>query len=123
MTRSLKELPDDQLAVLSLLLSGGRSYDEIARLSGADSGAVRARAHTAAAQLVESNRPPDAATRALIVDYLLGVQSHADRVRSCYLLAGSPPDREWATRLSRALAPLTKVPLPVIPGEGPLALN
>jgi hypothetical protein len=116
MTGSLKDLAADQRAVLALVLTQGRTYEEIARLSGSHEAAVRQRAHAAAAQLAGGgDQEPNAETRALIVDYLLGVQTHPERVRTCYVLAGSPTDREWAMRLARSLAPLSTVPLPVIP--------
>jgi hypothetical protein len=117
-TSVLKDLRPEERAVLSLVLSQGRSYEEVARLSQADPGAIRARVHAAAEQLVppEELAQPEAGPRGLIIDYLLGAQTHAERVRTCYLLAGSPVDREWAARLARSLAPLSKVPLPVIPG-------
>jgi hypothetical protein len=116
MSVPVTELAPEHRAVLSLVLTQGRGYGEIAELLGSDRAAVRARAHAAAEQLVSEGEAPDAPTRRLVIDYLLGAQTHSQRVRTCYLLAGSASDREWAMGLSRALAPLTKVPLPVIPG-------
>ncbi len=114
---TIKDLAPERRAVLSLLLTQGRTYDQIAAALKTDDAGVRARAHAAADQLAgEDGATPSQATRRLIADYLLGQQSHAERVRTCYALAASEIDRDWAMRLARAIAPLSKVPLPVIPG-------
>ena len=117
MSPRLADVAPEHRAVLSLVLTQGRTYNEIAELMGSDPATVRMRAHAAAEVLVATGEDgPDPATRRLVTDYLLNAQTHSQRVRTCYLLAGSPSDREWATRLARALAPLSKVPLPIIPG-------
>jgi hypothetical protein len=117
---TIKDLAPEGRAVLSLLLTQGRTYEQIAEVLKIDDAGVRSRAHAAADELAGDERPtPSPATRALIADYLLGQQSHSERVRTCYALAASNVDRDWARRLARGIAPLSKVPLPVIPGAGP----
>jgi hypothetical protein len=111
---SLDSLPGDQRAVLQLVLSRGRSYDEIARMLSIDSSAVRERA-LAALRALGPQTTVSEERRGMISDYLLGqlADRDADQVRT--LLAGSPSDRAWARVLSSELAPLASGPMPEIP--------
>ena len=68
---ALEDLPADQRAVLTLVLTRGRSYDEIASMLAIDRSAVRDRALAALEALgpdTELTRPQ----RAQLTDYLLG---------------------------------------------------
>lgn len=114
---NVSDLEPGSRAVLSLLLQQGRTYDDIGAVLKLDPADVCARAHGAAAVLADDGDSAlDPAARAMITDYLLGQQQHAERVRTCDALAASQSGRKWAIRLARALAPLSKTPLPVIPG-------
>ncbi len=112
----LDNLPDDQRAVLQLVLQRGRSYDQIAELLSIDRAAVRQRALAAFDALgPQTSVAPE--QRALITDYLLGQlparvsQDTADR------LADSPAERAWARVVASELAPVATHPLPEIPVE------
>ena len=112
----LDNLPDDQRAVLQLVLQRGRSYDQIAELLSIDRAAVRQRALAAFDALgPQTSVAPE--QRALITDYLLGQlparvsQDTADR------LADSPAERAWARVVASELAPVATDPLPEIPVE------
>jgi hypothetical protein len=114
---SLDSLPGDQRAVLQLVLSRGRSYDEIARLLSIDPAAVRERALAAIDALGPDTGVP-AENRGRIADYLLGQrpdQSEIDAVRD--LLARSPSERAWTRVVASELAPLATEGLPEIPTE------
>jgi hypothetical protein len=110
---SLDDLPQDQRAVLALVLQLGRSYDEIARLLGIDRAAVRRRALAA----VDALGPPngvDSQRRALIADYLLGQlpPGVAQEIRE--RLATSTGESAWARGVASGLVPLANKPLPEI---------
>jgi hypothetical protein len=114
---SLDSLPGDQRAVLQLVLSRGRSYDEIARLLSINPAAVRERA-LAALDALGPDTGVAAENRAQIADYLLGQlsdQREIDAVRD--LLARSPSERAWARVVASELAPLATDGLPEIPTE------
>jgi Sigma-70, region 4 len=114
---SLESLPQDQRAVLQLVLSRGRSYDQIAQLLKINPTAVRERAHAAVNALgPETQVPPE--NRGRIADYLLGQvpdPAGVDEVRG--LLAHSPGERAWARVVASELAPLAAEGLPEIPTE------
>jgi hypothetical protein len=112
---SLDSLPADQRAVLQLVLSRGRSYDEIARLLSIQTSAVRERAQAALDTIgPHTDVPPE--DQQQVADYLLGQLSDALRARD--LLADSPGARAWARVVASELAPLTgDKPLPEIPAE------
>jgi hypothetical protein len=114
---SLDSLPQDQRAVLQLVLSRGRSYDQIAQLLKINPTAVRERAHAAVNALgPDTQVPPE--NRGRIADYLLGqIEDPAavDEVRT--LLAHSPGERAWARVVASELAPLAPEGLPEIPTE------
>jgi hypothetical protein len=101
--------------VLSLVLLQSRSYRDIASLLRLSEGDVRERAHAAAAQLAPSEDAPGAATRARIIDYMLGEQTVSARAQTRSELESSDVARKWATQLAQGLAPLAKSPLPSIP--------
>lgn len=120
---TLDNLPGDQRAVLQLVLSRGRSYEQIAKLLSISPDSVRGRARAG----VEALGPESAVSaeqRGLITDYLLGQladEGQADDVRE--LLAHLPAERAWARVVASELAPLSNEPLPEIPSEasGPAA--
>jgi len=114
---SLDSLPQDQRAVLQLVLSRGRSYDQIAQLLKINPSSVRERAHTALSALGPETEVSEE-NRGRIADYLLGQlsePSEVDEARS--LLAHSPGERAWARVVASELAPLAGGALPEIPTE------
>jgi Sigma-70, region 4 len=114
---SLDNLPQDQRAVLQLVLGRGRSYDEIGQLLKINPSSVRERAHAALTALgPETQVSPE--NRGRIGDYLLGQlpdASETENVRT--LLAQSPGDRAWARVVASELTPLAADDLPEIPTE------
>lgn len=115
---SLDSLPGDQRAVLQLVLSRGRSYDEIGRLLSIKPSAVRQRAQLALDTLgPHTDVAPEEQGR--IADYLLGQLPDGDAGQVRDLLASSPGARAWARVVSSELAPLAgEHPMPEIPAEG-----
>lgn len=111
------ELAEEDRALLSLVLEHGRTYDQLAAGLHTDQNILRQRTRAAADRLVACDQAPAAEERQQIVDYLLWQQTHNERLRTCSALADSPLQREWAIDLAAALAPLSEVPLPVIPGS------
>ncbi len=112
---SLDSLPQDQRAVLQLVLGRGRSYDQIAQLLKINPDAVRERAHAAVSALGPDTEVAPA-NRARIADYLLGQlpgPGEADEVRD--LLAHSPAERAWTRVVASELTPLASGELPEIP--------
>ena len=92
--RRLETLPDDQRAVLALLLRQGRRYDDLAQLLRLDGAAVRRRAHDALRALGPDETPGlDPARRDEIADYLLGQQGDEQRTATHGLLEGSAAGR------------------------------
>ena len=122
----LDDLPPDQRAALSLLLSQRKSYGEVAALLGISEQAVQERAHAALDGLAngagagaEQLSPQ---RRADVGDYLLGQQPGvAERLRTRTYLDTSPSARSWASALAAELAPLSQAPLPEIPAGAPAA--
>ncbi|MGO9976272.1 MAG: hypothetical protein ACLP01_26400 [Solirubrobacteraceae bacterium] len=107
-------LPDDQRAVLSLVLQRARSYEQIATTLSIERAIVRARA-LAALDALGGSSTLDETRRAELGDYLLGqisVQA-ADHVRVA--LTASDAEHEWARGVATALAPLSGAPLAAIP--------
>jgi hypothetical protein len=113
---ALESLPGDQGAVLQLVLTQGRSYDEIARMLSIDSGAVRARA-LAALDALGPQTTVDQPARAQICDYLLGQLSHGEIGALRERLAQAGEERAWAQAVCAELAPLASDRLPDIPAE------
>jgi hypothetical protein len=117
------DLPPDQRATLSLLLSQGKAYAEVAALLQIGERAVHDRAHAALAVLAPREaRGLTPERREEIGDYLLGQSGGlGERLRTRSLLDGSPPAQAWARALAAELAPLASSPLPEIPdGAGPV---
>ena len=114
---SLDSLPQDQRAVLQLVLSRGRSYDQIAQLLKINPTSVRERAHSALSALgPETEVSPENQGR--IADYLLGQLSDPSETAATRdLLAGSPAERAWARVVASEIAPLATGGLPEIPTE------
>jgi hypothetical protein len=119
----LDELPPDQRAALSLLLSQRKTYAEVATLLAIQDRAVHDRAHAALAMLAPRQaRGLPADRREEIGDYLLGQQPGvAERLATRTYLGGSEAAREWARAVSGELAGLTPVPLPEVPEGAPSA--
>jgi Sigma-70, region 4 len=114
---SLDNLPADQRAVLELVLTRGRTYDEIAQMLSIDRAGVRERALAAFDALGPQTRvPPE--RRALITDYVLGQLPPKVTEDTRQRLAQSAGERAWARVLASELAPLATQPLPEIPSEG-----
>jgi hypothetical protein len=118
MTR-VDQLPPDQRAALSLLLSQRKDYAQVAALLRIDERAVHDRAHAALAVLAPREaRALTPQDREQIGDYLLGQRgSIAERLRTRSLLDGSEPGRAWARAIAAELGPLSSSPLPEIPPE------
>jgi hypothetical protein len=114
----LDELPPDQRAALSLLLSQRKTYAEVAALLAIQERAVHDRAHAALAMLAPRQaRGLPAERREEVGDYLLGQQPGvAERLATRAYLDGSDPAREWARAISGELAGLAPRQLPEIPG-------
>lgn len=108
----LEDLADDELALISLLLIQGRSYDEAADLLGVERTAARARAHSAISRLAGV---PESAGNGRLVDYLLREGPEAARSKLGFLLAGDAEARAVAARLAAALRPLARRPLEPLP--------
>ena len=119
----LDELPPDQRATLSLLLSRGKSYAEVSSLLGISPQAVADRAHGALAVLAPAQaRALTPESRREIGDYLLSQQPGvAERLRTRTELSTSEPARLWASAIARELAPLSSTGLPEIPAPAPAA--
>jgi hypothetical protein len=113
----LDDLPPDQHAALSLLLSQRKSYAEVAALLGIAERAVHDRAQAALAVLAPLKaRELTAERREDVGDYLLGQQtSVAERLATRTYLDGSAPARDWANAISAELEPLSTAPLPEVP--------
>jgi hypothetical protein len=115
----LDDLPPDQHATLSLLLSKGKSYAEVAALLGISERAVHDRAQAAVAVLAPGlARELPAERRAEIGNYLLGQQgSVAERLATRTYLESSAPARAWANAISADILPLSTAPLPEVPKD------
>jgi hypothetical protein len=111
---TLDSLPEDQRAVLSLVLQRGRGYDEIARMLSIDRAAVRERALAAFDALGPQTGIPHQ-RRALITDYLLGQLPGSVAAETRNRLAESASERAWARVVASELSPLASQPLPEIP--------
>jgi hypothetical protein len=111
---TLDSLPEDQRAVLSLVLQRGRGYDEIARMLSIDRAAVRERALAAFDALGPQASIPDQ-RRALITDYLLGQLPPPVAAETRDRLAASASERAWARVVVSELSPVASQPLPEIP--------
>jgi hypothetical protein len=118
MTR-LDDLPPDQRAALSLLLSQGKAYVEVAELLHIGERTVHDRAHAALAMLAPREaRELTPERRVEIGDYLLGQSAGlAERLRARSLLDDSPAARAWATAVAAELEPLASGPLPEVPDQ------
>jgi hypothetical protein len=117
---SIDNLPPDQRAVLQMVLTRGRGYDEIAKMLQIDRADVRQRALQALDALGPSTRVP-AERRALITDYLLGQLPAGVSEETRDELARSPSERAWARVVASELESLAEDPLPEIPaadGDG-----
>jgi hypothetical protein len=125
----LETLPPDQRAVLQLILAQGRGYDDLARTLKLDVAAVRERAHAGVEGLgLPSAAGLDGATRARIVDYLLGQQDDGERIVTFAELGDSAPACRWAQALREQLVGVAREQLPEVPaaaaaanGGGPAA--
>jgi hypothetical protein len=116
----LDGLPPDQRAVLQLVLQQARSYEDLARVLGISSDAVRARAHAGLQALgPDTGRRLPAERRALVSDYLLGQLPFSEREEAREQLIGSASARAWARVLSDELEPIARDGLPKIPEPEP----
>ncbi len=117
----LDDLPPDQRATLSLLLSNRKSYAEVATLLSIPERAVHDRAHAALAVLAPKQaRELTAEQRERVGDYLLGQHSSvAERLSARTLLDGSPQARAWAGALAAVMGPLAGDSLQMISTDAP----
>jgi hypothetical protein len=113
----LDDLPPDQHATLSLLLSRGKSYAEVATMLAIPESAVHDRAHAALAVLAPRQaRELTAERREDVGEYLLGQQrSVAGRLATRTYLDGSAPGRAWAHAIAAEISSLSAAALPEIP--------
>ncbi|MEA2192435.1 MAG: hypothetical protein QOI73_2556 [Solirubrobacteraceae bacterium] len=114
---TIEDLTGPQRAVLQLLLTRGKSYDEIATMLKLDAGAVQSRAHGAVAALGPGKPDIGADRRNEIADYLLGQQTASRRAATREYLEDSGDGRSWARSVAGALRPLAGDSLPDIPAE------
>jgi hypothetical protein len=113
---SIDDLPADQQAVLRLLLTQDRSYDEIARTLRMAPAAVRDRAREAVATLGPSGTAIAADRRGEIADFLLGQQDEAAESATRSALAESASERGWARVAAAELRGVATRELPEVPG-------
>ncbi len=113
---TLEQLPADQRAVLSLLLSQQKSYAQIAESLELSESDVSERAYCALDELARPEKSPSAGRRSELGDYLLGQQSKEAAAKTQQSLGRSPNDRAWLRAAAAPLAALPAVRLPVIPG-------
>ncbi len=111
---SLDRLPPDQRAVLQMVLTRGRSYDQIAEMLHIDRAGVRERALQALDALGPATNLSET-RRAMITDYLLDQLSSAESMETRHEIARSPTERAWARVVASELAPLSSSELPEIP--------
>ena len=113
---TIEQLPADQTAVLSLLLSQQKSYAEIAQALDLSEQAVSERAYSALSSLAEPEQAPASKRRGELCDYLLGQQSENEAAKTKQSLMRSAPDRAWARAAAAPLAAIASGALPPIPG-------
>ncbi len=113
---TLEQLPADQRAVLSLLLSQQKSYAQIAESLELSESDVSERAYRALDELARPEKSPSARRRSELGDYLLGQQSNEAAAKTQQSLGRSPNDRAWLRAAAAPLSALPAVRLPVIPG-------
>lgn len=111
----IDDLPADQQAVLRLLLTQDRSYDEIARTLRMAPAAVRDRAHEAVATLGPSGGTLKPERRDAITDYLLGQQDEDAAAGTRAALEASASERGWARVVSAELRGVATRDLPEVP--------
>jgi hypothetical protein len=112
----LDDLPPDLHAVLSLVLSRGKGYAEVAVIVGVEERAVHDRAHAALVMLAPREaRELSAAQRERVGEYVLGQDEDTAAGETRAYLESSAPARAWAQALVAELAPLASGPLPEIP--------
>lgn len=114
----IDDLPPDQQAVLRLLLTQERSYEEIARTLRMAPAAVRDRAHEAVGTLGPSGGALKTERRDAITDYLLGQQDDEAAAGTRDALAESAAERGWARVVAAELRGVATRDLPAIPDPG-----
>lgn len=113
---SHESLPDDQRAILQLLLKQGKSYDELAVLLKSDPAGVRRRAHDAVDALGPRATDVGIDRRHEIADYLLGQQRASQRAATREYLEDTSAARAWARAAAGSLRPIGGS-LPDVPAE------
>ncbi|MEA2266621.1 MAG: hypothetical protein QOE27_2204, partial [Solirubrobacteraceae bacterium] len=115
----LSSLEPQHRAVISLVLTKGKTYSEIAGLLDIDLETVRDRAHQALDALGPADvSRPTPGRRAAISDYLLG-QEPGRAPETLAYLEQSVAGRSWARAVAPELAALAGGPLPAVPPEPP----
>ena len=112
----LENLSPANRALLSLVLTRRRSFEQLAETLQSDVFSVRSRARAAVLQLVPAPAALPREDRNAVVDYLLREASVSSYVRLRSQLRAEGEMREWAVALKQALEPLATNPLPEIPG-------
>jgi hypothetical protein len=116
---TLDDLPDDQRAVLSLVLRQGRSYDEIAQILSIDRAGVRTRAIAALDRIGPTTSVPEL-RQALVTDYLLRQLPEAVGADVRARLSRPGAERDWALAISDQLEPIADgrlAPIPPLVGQ------
>jgi hypothetical protein len=116
---SLEDLPADQRAVLQMVLTRGRTYDQIAATLSIDREAVRRRAIDACDALTPEGIKPGS-EQPLVTDYLLSQLSEQVAADVHAHLESAPEDRDWARAIATRLQRLAAGPLPDVPVAAPL---
>ena len=111
----IDDLPADQQAVLRLLLTQDRSYDEIARTLRMAPAAVRDRAHEAVGTLGPAGTALPGDRRDAITDYLLGQQDDETAQGTRAALEASASERAWARVAAAELRGVATRDLPDVP--------
>src|SRR5215208_7780424 len=98
------QLPDEQRAIVELVLQQGKSYDELSDMLGIPEERVRERARDALVQLAPvSVRGVEEDWRGRLADYVLGQQSGPEGTATKGHLRRSEAARSWTRSLLDSL--------------------
>jgi len=111
------QLPDEQRAIVELVLQQGKSYDELSDMLGIPEERVRERARDALVQLAPvSVRGVEDDWRGQLADYVLGQQAGPEVTATRGHLRRSEPARSWTRSLLDSLEQLyPNGDLPAVP--------
>jgi hypothetical protein len=111
------QLPDEQRAIVELVLQQGKSYDELSDMLGIPEARVRERARDALVQLAPvSVRAVEEDWRGQLADYVLGQQAGPEVTATRGHLRRSEAARSWTRSLLDSLEQLyPNGDLPAVP--------